>query len=120
MKTLRFFASVSLMLLCIASFGQTSTNSTKKGTYYVQAVHTPDQCLTNLTEMKAKGDTYLSKFEFGCMSGDHTGYAFLEGTSVENVRQMLPKEEQATAKIEKVDKFTVAQIEQMHKEHAQK
>ena len=120
MKTLKIFASVALMLLCITSFGQTSTTSTKKTTYHVQAAHTPEQCLTSLTEMKAKGDSYLSKFEFGCMSGDHTGYAFLEGTSVENVRQMLPKEEQATAKIEKVDKFTVAQIEQMHKDHPQK
>jgi hypothetical protein len=33
---------------------------------------------------------------------------------------MIPKEEQANAKIMKVDKFTAAQIEKMHKEHEKK
>lgn len=65
--------------------------------------------------MKSKGDLYLSKFEFGCMSGDHTGYAFLTGTSEENVRQILPKDVQSNAKIQKVDKFNSAQIEKFHK-----
>jgi hypothetical protein len=120
MKTVKILTSSFLLLLCLVSFGQSSTTSTKKSVYYVQTSHTPEQCLNNLTEMKVKGDTYLSKFEFGCMSGDHTGYAFLEGTSVDNVRQMLPKDAQATAKIEKVDRFTVAQIEQLHKDQAKK
>jgi hypothetical protein len=50
------------------------------------------------------------------MSGNHTGYAFLEGTSEANVKQMLPKDIQETAKIQKVDKFTADQIEKLHKE----
>ncbi len=121
MKTIKVLIPVFLMCLSLVSYSQaTSTNSTKKNVYYVQAPHTPEQCMANLTEMKTKGDAYLSKFEFGCMSGDHTAYAFLEGTSVDNVRQMLPKEEQATAKIEKVDRFTADQIEAMHKEHMKK
>jgi hypothetical protein len=70
-----------------------------------------------LSDMKGKGDVLLSKFEFGCMSGDHTGYAFLEGASEENIRQMLPEAEQKTAKVTKVDKFTAAQIEKLHKDH---
>jgi len=65
--------------------------------------------------MKGKGDAFLSKFEFGCMSGDHTAYAFLTGKSEDDVRQMLPKDEQASAKIQKVDKFTSEQIEKLHK-----
>jgi hypothetical protein len=65
--------------------------------------------------MKEKGDAFLSKFYFGCMTGDHTGYAFLTGKNEQEVCNTLPKELQATAKIEKVEKFTVAKIEQMHK-----
>jgi hypothetical protein len=65
--------------------------------------------------MKGKGDAFLSKFEFGCMSGDHTAYAFLTGKSEDDVRQMLPKDEQASANIQKVDKFTSEQIEKLHK-----
>jgi hypothetical protein len=99
----------------MVSFGQTTPASAKTNVYFVQAPHTPEQCIANLTETKAKGDAFLAKFEFGCMYGDHTGYAFLEGKSVEDIRQMLPKEVQANAKIQKVDKFTPEQIEKLHK-----
>jgi hypothetical protein len=123
MKTLKLGMSAILLSLCLVSFSQSSSSSsssTKKNVYYVQSAHTPEQCLSALTEIKSKGDALLSKFEFGCMSGNHTGYAFLEATSEENVKQMLPKDALASAKIQKVDKFTSAQIEEFHKEHAKK
>jgi hypothetical protein len=50
------------------------------------------------------------------MSGDHTGYAFLEGRSESEIRQMLPRNSQANARIQKVDKFTPDQIENIHKD----
>jgi hypothetical protein len=120
MKTLRIFASVFVMLLSLVAYSQSSKSDNKTNLYFVQAKHTPDQCLNTLSEMKGKGDAFLSKFEFGCMSGDHTGYAFLEGKSEESVKAMLPKELQETATIQKVDKFTAQQIENLHKEHASK
>ena len=49
------------------------------------------------------------------MAGDHTAYAFLEGKSEADVRASLPKDLQANAKIQKVDKFTPDQIEKLHK-----
>lgn len=118
MKTLKIISSLFLLSLCMVSFGQTAATSTKTSVYFVQAPHTPEQCLANLTDTKAKGDAFLAKFEFGCMSGDHTGYAFLEGKSVDDVRQMLPKDIQANAKIVKVDKFTPEQVEKLHKDKA--
>jgi len=71
--------------------------------------------MATLADLKSKGDPFLSKFEFGCMSGDHTAYAFLEGKSEADVRALLPKDLQAGAKIQKVDKFTSDQIDKMHK-----
>lgn len=115
MKSLKILSTVFLLSLCLVSFGQSSATASKSTVYLVQSAHTQEQCLTALTEVKSKGDAFLSKFEFGCMSGDHTGYAFLEGSSEDNVRQMLPKDAQANAKIKKVDKFTSDQIEKMHK-----
>jgi hypothetical protein len=116
MKTLKILTSALLLSLCFVSFSQTSKPSAKMNVYFVQTSHTPEQCIQALTDLKGKGDAYLSKFEFGCMSGNHTGYAFLEGSSEENVRQMLPKEAQDNAKIQKVDKFTSDQIEKLHKD----
>jgi hypothetical protein len=115
MKAIKVFSSVVLLMLCMVSFSQSTTTSPKTSVYYVQVPHTAEQCLKTLDDMKGKGDAFLSKFEFGCMSGDHTAYAFLTGKSEDDVRQMLPKDEQASAKIQKVDKFTSEQIEKLHK-----
>ena len=109
--------SVFLVSFCLVSYSQSTSTSSKTNVYYVQVKHTPEQCMNLLMDMKSKGDAFLSKFEFGCMSGDHTGYAFLSGKSEEDVKQMLPKDEQSMAKIQKVDKFTADQIEQIHKSH---
>lgn len=119
MKSLKLISTAALLLLCLVSFSQTKApaGGGKKDVYFVQSTHTPEQCVSTLTEMKEKGDAMLSKFEFGCMSGDHTAYAFLEGTSESDVRQMLPKDLQSSAKIKKVDKFTSDQIDKIHKDH---
>jgi hypothetical protein len=117
MKTLKVLSSLLLFSLCLVSFGQSAPAAAgnKTNLYFVQSSHTPEQCVTTLTDMKSKGDPFLSKFQFGCMSGDHTAYAFLEGKSEADVRASLPKDLQASAKIEKVDKFTSDQIEKLHK-----
>jgi hypothetical protein len=116
MKTLKVILSGVLLSLCLVSFGQTTPASTKSNVYLVKIPHTPEQCVATLTDIKSKGDAFLSKFEWGCMSGDHTAYAFLEGKSEADVKQMLPTDVQANAKIQKVDKFTADQIEKIHKD----
>jgi len=100
-----------------SAFSQCATSVTKSQTYLVKIPHTPEQCLASLDNMKTKGDAFLSKFEFGCMDGDHTAYAFINGTSADNVTKMLPESEQKTAKVTKVNKMTAADIEKIHKEH---
>jgi hypothetical protein len=117
MKTLKTITSLFLFSLCLISFSQTAPAKTgdKTNVYLVQLKHTPEQCMATLNDIKGKGDAFLSKFEWGCMSGDHTAYAFLEGKSEADVKTLLPKDVQATAKILKVDKFTADQIENLHK-----
>jgi hypothetical protein len=117
MKTLRFLIVAILVGITGSAFAQSSTSASKTQTYFVQVPHTQDQCLKTLDDLKGKGDALLSKFEFGCMDGDHTGYAFIDGTSEDNVRKMLPADEQTAAKIKKVNKMTSAQIDKIHKEH---
>lgn len=120
MKKLKIITSAVLFSFCLVAFSQSATTSDKTNLYLVQVAHTPDQCLNLLTDIKAKGDAFLAKFEFGCMSGDHTAYAFLSGKSDEDIRKMLPKDAQASAKIQKVDKLTGDQIEKIHKDHDMK
>jgi len=117
MKTLKL--SMLAFMVCIfgSSFAQSAKSTAKSSVYFIQVPHTKEQCMNTLVEMKDKGDAFLSKFEFGCMSGDHTAYAFIEGASEESIRTMLPADEQKAAKITKVNKMTAAEIEKMHKDH---
>ncbi len=118
MKTLRIMTIVILLSVAGSAVAQnTKSTDAKKQTFFVQVPHTPEQCVNAMTDMKSKGDATLSKFEWGCMSGDHTAYAFIDGESEAGVRAMLPTNEQKAAKITKVNKLTAAQIEKIHKDH---
>jgi len=113
MKTIKIILAIILIAGGSVMGGNPKAPS-KENSYFVQVPHTHEQCMNTMNEMKEKGDAYLSKFWFGCMSGDHTVYSILKGTSEDEVRKMLPKNEQKSAKIVKVDKFTIAQLEKMH------
>ena len=127
MKALRF--SLFFAMICIAgsAFAQDqpkakadekSTEAVGVSDFFVQIPHTKEQCMQAMDEMKSKGDELLSKFEYGCASGDHTAYGFLKGKSVESVKSMLPAAEMANARVVKVQKLTTADIEKMHKDHS--
>jgi glucuronate isomerase len=87
----------------------------RNNTYFVRAPHSEEQCMKLLDQVNKKGDKYLSQFKYGCMSGDHASYAFIEAPSEDAARKLLLKELQADAKIEQVNTFTAKQIEELHK-----
>src|ERR1022692_1000314 len=43
--------------------------------YMVQIPHTKEECQSVMNQMKEKGAPLLMRFDWGCASGDHTGYA---------------------------------------------
>ena len=127
MKTLRFSLFMAMLFMAGSAFAQEQPKAKAEekaseamgvSDYFVQVPHTQEQCLQSLNEMKSKGDELLSKFEYGCVSGDHTAYGFLKGQSEESVKKMLPASEQPKAKVTKVKKMSVADIEKLHKEHS--
>jgi hypothetical protein len=99
------------LLVCLA-FGTTSA-SAKDSRFMVIASHTPEDCLKTLDEANAKGKKFLGQFEWGCMVGDHTGYAMVEAKDEASVKSMLPASMQS-AKIVKINKFTADQIKSFH------
>jgi hypothetical protein len=109
----RFLAACFVLVIAAtANYAKDKGNK-----YMVQVPHTKEECLSALDEFKEKGANYLSKWEFGCGDNDHTGYAMLFGKDANDVKSKLPKSAQAKAKIAKVSKFTVKQIEDFHKGH---
>ena len=81
--------------------------------YMVMATHTPEECLKTLDDVSAKGSKMLSKFDWGCMSGDHSGYMVVEARDEAAVKGMLPAS-MKNAKIVKLNKFTAEQIKGFH------
>jgi len=46
--------------------------------YLIESPHTEEECLQALDETLEKGTDLLAKFDWGCMSGEHTGWAVVD------------------------------------------
>ncbi len=86
-------------------------------TYLIKLPHTAESCLASLDKISKDNSKLLSKIEWGCMSGDHTGYLIVNSKDEKSALEMLPVSVRDQAKIEKVDKFTKEQIESFHKKN---
>ncbi len=86
-----------------------------KNWYLVTSPHTQEECMQALDKVASLGQQNASQWKWGCMSGDHTGYAFVHADSPEQALKMVPDIIREKAKVEKVNEFTVDQIRAMHK-----
>ena len=50
--------------------------------FLIETPHKAEDCLKALDEELAKGPKVLEKFDYGCMAGDHTGYAIVDARPV--------------------------------------
>jgi hypothetical protein len=82
--------------------------------YLIESPHTTEECLRALDEILAGGPGALAKYDFGCMSGDHTGYCIVEAGSESDARNAVPSFLRSKTRIVKVDKFTPEQIKSFH------
>jgi len=83
-----------------------------KAEFLIISPHTPEECMAALEQAETLGS--LSKFEWGCKSGDHTAYAFVTAASAEDALKLVPANVRAQAKAVKVTKFTPAELKSMH------
>ena len=82
--------------------------------FFVESPHTPQECLRALDEILAKGSGVLAQYEWGCMAGDHTGYAIVEARNEAEVKESIPSFLGGKARVVKLNKFTPEQIRQFH------
>ena len=86
--------------------------------YLIETPHKAEDCLKALDEELALGTKVLGKFEYGCMAGDHTGYAIIDAKTREDALKIVPTFLQSGAKIVEVAKFTPAMIRSFHQKAA--
>jgi hypothetical protein len=82
--------------------------------YMIESPHTEEECTRALDETLAKGSDILAKFDWGCMSGEHTGWAIVDAESESAARNMVPSFVRNKARVVKVDKFTPQQLKSSH------
>lgn len=84
--------------------------------YLIETPHTREECLRALDETLAKGPDVLAKFEYGCMVGDHRGWATVEADSEAQARALVPSFLRPKAHVVQVGRFTPEQIRSYHHE----
>ncbi len=113
---IRTLASIAVACSLLAAPAAARAEEHGKATFLLTSTHTPEQCLSALDTMAAKNQKLLSKMEWGCKSGDHSGYAFVEAADEKAAIAMLPEEGRANAKATKVTKFTPQMLKDIHKQ----
>jgi len=94
---------------------QTADQMVTTNTYMIKFPHTAKTCLSLLDELSSDSPEILDKIEWGCLSGDHTGYMIVTSKNEVAALQLLPAPIRNEVKVEKLDKFSMAQIEALHK-----
>ena len=80
--------------------------------HIVISPHTAEQCLEALEHLA--DERHLAAFEFGCKSGDHTGYARVQAATPEEALAVVPAAERSTARAIPLDRFTAEQLRAAH------
>ena len=86
--------------------------------YLIETPHKAEDCLKVLDEELEKRPAILGKFDYGCMAGDHTGYAIIDAKTREDALKIVPTFLQNSAKVVEVAKFTPAMIRSFHQKAA--
>ena len=75
-------------------------------TYLIEAPHSPDECAQAMDEALARGPRFLAQFDWGCVEGEHTGWATVEADNESEARGMVPAVAQSKARVVRVGKAT--------------
>ena len=80
--------------------------------YIVISPHTAEDCINAVKQIVAAG--YITHFEWGCMDGEHTGWAIIEADNAKEAMMVVPSGQRRNARVIKLVKFTTADVERMH------
>lgn len=78
--------------------------------YLIAATHTPAECVAVLEEVLTRGPDALASYEWGCLAGDHTGYAIVEAATKGEIETSVPARLRGKTRIVELATFTPAQV----------
>jgi hypothetical protein len=115
MKKLWIIITFFVFLLTLAVFAGDKSKKGDKTAYLIEMKHTKSECLKALDEINDNNKDLLSKINWGCLEGNHTGYLIVDASTEKEATKEIPKPAKERTTVYKLSKFTPEQIANYHK-----
>ena len=80
--------------------------------YLVVSPHVPEECVKAIEQVLVLG--HITHFDWGCMDGDHTGWAIVDAESHSHALMSVPSFLRHKARAVKLTKFSPEEVKAMH------
>jgi len=87
--------------------------------YLIEVTHEPQvsACLRVVEVFLRTGSHFLTNADWGCKDGEHKAWIIVEMENEDEARLIVPPEFRSQAKIVKLNKFTMEEIEELRGHH---
>ncbi|MGD8903246.1 MAG: hypothetical protein PVI67_06755 [Anaerolineae bacterium] len=87
--------------------------------YLIEVPHEAEKaaCLRAIQTFLETGSHFLANADWGCMDGDHRAWLTMEAENRDDVMYALPPSVRPDARIVRLEKFTMADVEKMASQH---
>jgi hypothetical protein len=87
--------------------------------FFIESPHEaePVACVRAVEVFLETGSHFLTNADWGCLDGEHKAWIVLEADSKEEARYVLPPAYRPEAKIVKLTKFTMEDIDGLRRYH---
>jgi hypothetical protein len=87
--------------------------------YLIEIPHSSEkvECLRAISILLSSGSHFLTNADYGCMDGNHKAWFFMEAESRDEVLRIVPPAYRKDAIISKLNKFKLAEIQELLRTH---
>lgn len=87
--------------------------------FLIEVPHEPETvaCARAVRLLLTTGSHFLTHADWGCKDGEHAGWITVEADSKEEARAILPPAYRSQARIVKLNKFTLEEIDEILSYH---
>jgi hypothetical protein len=87
--------------------------------YLIEVAHEAEKnaCLRAAQILLKSGSHFVTNADFGCLDGEHKAWIIVEVFDKEEAKNILPPEYRSSAKIVKLNKFNLKEIEDLLAHH---
>lgn len=87
--------------------------------YFIEIPHGSDKvdCLRSVSILLSSGSHFLTNADWGCLDGQHKAWFFMDADSKDEALMIIPPAYRNVAKISKLNKFKLEDVNEILKHH---